>query len=478
MTVLAIDQGTTSTKAFLLHPDGVFQPVGTRKHRQYLPRDGWVEHDAAELIAHVEDLIDAGLAMTPDLAGLALANQGETVVAWNRQTGTPLAPAIVWQDQRTQGVIEALPAGAAALVSRIAGLPLDPYFSATKLAWLIDHVPGARDLAVTGHLGLATSDAFFLDRLTGAYTTDITTASRTSLMALDKGRWNEDLCALFGVPMGLLPSIRPTVSGFGSVRRGGRDLPVVASVVDQQAALYGHGCRHDGDLKITFGTGTFALAITGAAARRDAPGLVPTIAWQIGDAAPVHALDGGDYTAAAAVDWAIGVGLAADLSDFDLPDGSSALERGLVFVPALAGLAAPHWDRAAGGAFLGLRQATTAADLRRAVLEGIALRAVELVEVLAGHGTGAISIDGGLTRNDAFVRFLADALGRTVILRDHADLTALGAAELGYAGLGRPAPPRAAGLDRAVSPSPASGAIRAARTRFAAAIAAVRSLPV
>ncbi|MFO1171197.1 MAG: FGGY family carbohydrate kinase [Hyphomicrobiaceae bacterium] len=474
MTILAIDQGTTSTKAFLLHDDGRFETVGARKHEQIHPGDGLVEHDAEALIGNIEALICEALAGPGGIAGIALANQGETVVAWDRQTGKPLHNAIVWQDQRTQGWLDALPDATKHSVTAESGLPIDAYFSASKLAWLLDNAPHARALAARGQLGLATSDAFFIARLTGVYATDITTASRTSLMTLDTGAWSAALCEIFGVPRSLLPSIVPTTGAIGTVDRGGRSIPLVASAVDQQAALFGHGCRAPGDLKITFGTGSFALALTGDRSRRDAAGLVPTVAWQLGGAAPVFALDGGDYTAAAAVDWAGSVGLAGSLADFEIGEGPTALERGLVFVPALAGLAAPHWDRQAAGAFMGLRLGTTAADMRRAVLEGVALRAVELVEALSGEGVAEVSVDGGLTKNATFLQFLADALGRTLRVAETAELTGLGIAELGYVALGKPVPPRSAASARRILPSPHSAGIRAKRATFTRAIAAVR----
>jgi glycerol kinase len=474
MTILAIDQGTTSTKAFLLHPDGLFETIGARKHAQFHPAEGHVEQDALELVQNIDALIDAGLAACPDVAGIAIANQGETVIAWDRRTKQPLHRAIVWQDQRTQPHLETFGEADRHLVKSLAGLPLDAYFSASKLAWLLKNVPAVAEAARGGWLGLGTSDAYFLDRLTGAFATDATTASRTSLMNLATGAWDDTLCRLFEVPMHLLPPIRPTTGAFGTVRRAGRAIPLVASVVDQQAALFGHGCRAAGDAKVTFGTGSFALVLTGATPVLGREGLSPTLAWKLGESAPVYALEGGDYTAAAAVDWALSLGLGASLDDFNLCAGPSALERDIVFVPALAGLAAPHWDRAASGLFLGLRQDTSAADMRRAVLEGVALRAVELVEALGLAEGAALSVDGGMTRNSGFVAFLADALGRNVVLREHADLTGLGAAELGMIGLGRPLPPREAGCERVITPSPRSAAIRARRPRFAEAIALSR----
>lgn len=474
MTVLSIDQGTTSTKAFLLHPDGRFEKIGQLRHRQFHPGEGLVEHDADELLGAVRALIDEGVARCPGVQGVALANQGETVVAWDRHTGRPLSRAIVWQDQRTQGRLAAMAEADRQLVTRITGLPLDAYFSASKLAWLLEVAPGAKAAANAGRLGLATSDAFFLERLTGAYVTDPTTASRTSLMDLRACVWSEPVCRVFGVPGAALPQIVPTAGRLATLDIAGRRIPVACSVVDQQAALFGHGCRAPGDLKITFGTGAFALALTGETPVTDRAGLLPTVAWRIGDAPPLYALDGGDYTAAAAVEWAASIGLASGPRDFGFGDGPSALERGLVFVPSLAGLAAPYWDRAAAGAFLGLRQSTTAADLRQAVLEGVALRAAELLETLSPEGTGPVSVDGGMSANAGFIQFLADVTGRAVTVNGEPELTGLGAAQLGCLGLGLAVPPPPPSQTR-FEPAARSTGLRAARAAFAAAIAATRA---
>jgi len=252
--VIAIDQGTTGSKAVRLDTGGKLQALGSLQHRQIFPKAGWVEHDAQELLAHVRQLaVQAG-----DAVALGLDNQGETVIAWDAESGEPVYNAIVWQDARTLEVTEKLKAdGAETLTMACAGLALDPYFSASKLRWIIDHVPRARALLDRGKLRLGTSDSFFLDRLAGVYATDVTTASRTSLMNLDTGQWDAELCRLFGIPLEALPEIRPTAGSFGSAGK----LAVTASVTDQQAALFGHGCRRAGQAKITFGTGAFALAV-------------------------------------------------------------------------------------------------------------------------------------------------------------------------------------------------------------------------
>jgi glycerol kinase len=437
MTVLAIDQGTTSTRAFRVEDDGTMQPVGQHRHRVFLPRPGWVEHDAAELLEAIRALIAA--AGPVDRVGIA--NQGETVLAWHATTKQPLGRAIVWQDTRTQGAIERLRAdGHEAFVRARAGLPLDPYFSAAKLRWLLDHTPDARALLAAGLLRLGTTDAFFLDALTSTFATDPSTASRTSLLDIASLRWDDALCALFGVPVACLPPIRDTVGGFGRLPGG---IPVAASVVDQQAALRGHFCREPGDLKITFGTGGFALALTGAL-HRDATGLLPTCAWSVGGRAE-YALDGGITTAGAAVDWLRRVGLLERADALDAARGPSAASQGVFFVPAQAGLGCPHHDRTARALWIGMGLDTTRETLCRAVLEGVALRAAELVAIFAAALGGVLrrlSVDGGLTRSAAFTRFLADALGRPIEVCEEPDITARGLAALcGVAAVD--SPPRA-----------------------------------
>lgn len=338
MKILAVDQGTTTTKAFVLTDDASFSSVGRIAHKQFHLADGKVEHKAEELAANIEALIDRALDQGHDIDGIALANQGETVVAWDRRTKKPLYHAIVWQDQRTKFDLDALSAEARAYIMARTGLPTDPYFSASKLAWLLKNVPAVAEAAHAGHLGLGTSDTFFIDRLTGEYVTDVTTASRTSLMDLRSCAWDRELCRIFEVPLEFLPSIRPSTGHFGLAERKKKQMPIIASIVDQQAALYGHGCREAGDAKITFGTGTFVLSVTGSSPVLSQEGMIPTVAWMHSMQPPVYALDAGDYTASAAVEWVIRLGLAKSLADFEFAEGTSALERGLVFVPALGGV--------------------------------------------------------------------------------------------------------------------------------------------
>lgn len=465
--ILAIDQGTTSTKAYVSRDGGPVTLLGRRTHRQIHPRAGGVEHDASEIASHVGEL--AALAGRVDAIGLA--NQGETVVAWDAETKRPLCNAIVWQDERTREAVKRLRCdGLETLTRERAGLPLDPYFSASKLRWLLDNAEDARPLARAGRLRLGTSDAFLLDRLCGVFCTDVSTASRTSLVNLATLQWDCDFCDAFGVPIETLPGILPTTGLFGEIPGCG---PVLANAVDQQAALYDHDCRRPGEVKITFGTGAFALALTDETPRRDGPfGLLPTCAWRLGEAAPFYALDGGLFTAGAAVQWLQSHGLLAAFEDLDALDGPSAATRGVMFVPAQAGLGCPHWDRCARGLWIGMDLATSRADLCRAVVEGIAFRAAELIAAFDQVAPCVkIAIDGGLTQSRYFCTFFAAAVDREIRVAEASDMTSLGLLRLAHHGadLASPAP---AVAYRRVAPEPRLQA--AERDRFRAAMRRAR----
>ncbi|MFC4350750.1 FGGY family carbohydrate kinase [Fodinicurvata halophila] len=438
MTVVALDQGTTSTRALVLDDAGDSKVVATREHRQFYPAPGWVEHDPEELISALRSCVESAGACS----AIGIDNQGESCLAWDAESKQAISPVIVWQDNRTQPQVERLQAeGAAEAVLERAGLPLDSYFSASKLAWILETVPRARELLRLGRLRLGTTDAFFLDRLTGRFVTDISTASRTSLMNLAQGCWDSELCRLFGVPMDCLPEIVPTTGDFGVMETSHGEVPVTASIVDQQAALYGHGCRAPGHAKVTFGTGAFALMVTGTELfRAPEEGLLPTVAWQKAGEAPVYALDGGIYSASAAVNWARGLGLFDELEQLNDFRGPPVMESGLVFVPALAGLACPHWDRGARGLWAGLSLETTGLDMARAVLEGVACRAAEVLEAmqLRRPVSGALSIDGGMAKNPYFRQFLADLLERDIVQAASTELTALGTLQLAAEAIGHP----------------------------------------
>ncbi|MCS0497157.1 FGGY family carbohydrate kinase [Ancylobacter sp. MQZ15Z-1] len=424
MRVAAIDQGTTSTRCLLVdEAAGEARVVASLRHSQHHPAPGRVEQDGEELLRNIRAVLQAA----GQVDAIAIANQGESCLAWDRVSGAPLSPVIVWQDARTAGALAALGEAAEARSKAICGLPLDPYFSAGKLAWLLAELPEVAAALEAGRLRLGTTDAFFLDRLCGSFVTDIATASRTGLLDLSTVRWSPELCALHGVPMECLPEIAAVDAGFGSLD----GTPVKVSIVDQQAALYGHGCRRPGDAKITFGTGAFLLAVTGD--ERPAPSdLLPTVAWRRTGEGTMFAIEGGVYDAGAALDWARRIGLYAEPSELDGFEGPSALGRGLVFVPALSGLAAPYWDRQAAPLFIGMDAATGRADMVRAVLEGIAMLTVGLIEAATASvgSIATVSIDGGLSQSAYFGRFLAAASGRAVVVPAHHEMTSLGLAEL------------------------------------------------
>ncbi len=431
MRIVAIDQGTTSTRALSFDHDGSSEVVGTKRHATTYPQAGWVEQDAEELLANIGEVLKTA----DGFDAIGLANQGESCLAWDASTGEPLSPVIVWQDTRTAALLEAMARdGVDAEVATRAALPLDPYFSAAKLDWILREVPAARAAYAAGRLRLGTTDAFFLDRLTGTFATDRATASRTSLLNIETGEWDPELCRIFGVPIECLPEIRSNIAGFGTLQ----GKPLAASIVDQQAALYGHGCRNAGDAKITFGTGAFALAVTGHAPREGlASGLVPTVAWDLGEGI-VYALDGGVQDAGAAIEWAIRSGIAGSVEDFNALPAQSAVERGLVFVPAFSGLGCPYWDRSASPLLIGLRPDMGRADMCQALMEGIAFLTADVVDAMRDSANIAdrVSIDGGLSRNSYFVQFLADCTGLDIAVDSFAERTAYGVAALAATALG------------------------------------------
>jgi glycerol kinase len=434
--VLAIDQGTTATKTYTLDSDGNFAFCNSVEHHQIYPQSGWVEHDPETLLRNIEDSINA----EKDIDAIGIDNQGETVIAWDSESGLPIYNAIVWQDQRTNDFTEELKAeGAEEVTLDRAGLPLDPYFSASKLRWILQNVPEAQKLLSEDRLMLGTSESFFIYRLTGEYATDVTTASRTSLMNLKTCAWDRQLCKLFEIPIGILPEIRPTTAHFGFLKSKGKDIPISASVVDQQAALMGHACYEAGQIKATFGTGVFALANMGETIQSDHESkILSTVAWQFAGKKPVYAIDAGIYNAGSAVNWVRSLELFQDFADIDDFEKEPAISRGVVFVPALSGLACPYWDRSAAGLWIGLSLETTKADLCQSTLEGIALRTAQLLDAIAPL-TGErknLSVDGGLTNNSYFCQFLADVTQREIIIPASPDITTYGTARFALIGSG------------------------------------------
>ncbi|MET1231439.1 MAG: glycerol kinase GlpK [Candidatus Limnocylindrales bacterium] len=452
--VLALDQGTSSSRAIVF--DILARPVASAQHelRSSFPQLGWVEQDADEiwrtqLRSGREALAAAGLAAA-DVAAIGITNQRETTIAWDAASGRPLAPAIVWQDRRTADRCAALRAeGLESLVRSRTGLLLDPYFSATKMAWLLDHLPDGHARAAAGELRLGTVDAWLVDRLTGSRTmaTDVSNASRTMLLDLATRDWSPDQLRLFGVPAASLPEVRPTDGGFGLTdpEHFGAEIPVAAVVGDQQAALFGQLCLAAGQAKNTYGTGCFLLETTGSLVPAPPEGLLATIAWQrtapVAGSAPIddagalaYALEGSVFVAGAAVRWLRdGLGIIHDADDVQALAASVPDSGGVVFVPAFAGLGAPYWDPDARGTITGVTAGTTSAHLARATLEAIAHQVVDLVAALEVGGAPHLDVlraDGGASSNDLLLQVQADLLGRPVERAAVAETTALGAALL------------------------------------------------
>jgi len=430
--ILAIDQGTSATKALLVGPGQ--QVLGSAEVPVGVRADGdAVEADPEELLGSVlaagrAALAAAGARGSAD--AVALANQGETVLAWDRRTGRALTPAIVWQDRRSAGVCARL-APDAGWLAEVTGLPLDPYFAGPKMTWLREHL--TRDGVVS------TVDAWLLARLGAGYLTDAATASRTMLLDLDAADWSPRACAAFGLDPGDLPAVSDCAGPAGETSAfGGRPVPVTGLAVDQQAALAAQGCLAAGQAKCTYGTGAFLLATTGPRAVRSASGLSASVAWRLGGVA-TYCLDGQVYTAGAAVTWLTRLGLLSRPEELDPLAASVADSGGVSFVPALAGLGAPHWRPAARGAFTGLSLSASRAHLARAVIEGIAASVALLARAAArdaGAPPSALRVDGGLTRSAVLLQAQADLLQAPVEVHRTPDATALGVAALARLGAG------------------------------------------
>ena len=457
--ILALDQGTTSSRALVFDGAGAVVAQAQRPFPQAFPREGWVEHDPEAIwesvVAVAREALAAGEAGGGRVVALGLANQRETTLIWNRADGRPLHNAIVWQDRRTADRCRALEAaGALPQVRETTGLVLDPYFSATKAAWLLDATEGARPRAERGELAFGTVDSFLLWRLTGgrAHATDATNASRTSLYDLRRGDWSCDLCRLFAVPRALLPPVRDSAAEFGTTEPGlfGRALPILGLIGDQQAAALGHGAGDPGDAKCTFGTGGFLLANTGETPVASAHRLLTTVAVQL-EGRRRYALEGSIFSAGATVQWLRdGLGVISEAGETEALAAALPDAGGLHLVPAFTGLGAPWWDAEARGAILGLTRATTAAHLARAALESVAFQTVDLLGAVAQDGAPVttLRVDGGFAANGWAMQFLADVSGLPVERPASLETTAWGAALLagrraGVYGDGGPEPARA-----------------------------------
>jgi glycerol kinase len=437
--LLVIDEGTTSTRAMLFSPDGTCQGVAQHDLTQHYPRPGWVEHDAAEIwdrsLAAARAMVErAGGAEA--IAAIGITNQRETVVFWDRKTGAPLAPAIVWQDRRTAALCRSLrERGEEEALQRTTGLLLDPYFSASKIAWALEHWPQLREAG--DRLAVGTIESWLIWKLTGGlHVTDATNASRTALMALDSGAWDERLLDLFGVPKTALPEIVDCAGPLGETKLFGAPIPITGVAGDQQAASIGQCCLSEGETKGTFGTGAFVLTHAGAAPPRSDNRLLSTCAWQLGGER-TYALEGSVFVAGSLVQWLRDtLGLIGTAPETEALARSVENNGGVVFVPALSGMGAPWWEPEARGSITGLSFATGRAHIVRAALEAMAHQAHDLKTAFAADGEDweVLRIDGGMVANDWMAQDMADMLGLTVERPRFAETTALGAAML--AGLG------------------------------------------
>ncbi len=439
--VLAIDQGTTSSRAMAFDEDLNVAAKSQAEFPQHFPRSGWVEHDPEDIwsttVETAREAISKADSDAKDIAAIGITNQRETTLLWDRETGKPVDRAIVWQDRRTADLCERLKAeGHERAVAARSGLLLDPYFSATKLAWLLDNVDGARRAAEEGKLAFGTVDTFLLWRLTGGevHATDATNASRTMLYNIMEHRWDEDLLKLFRVPRAVLPEVRDCGADFGHTDAGlfGVPVPIAGIAGDQQAATIGQACFEPGMMKSTYGTGCFAVLVTGDKAVRSDNRLLTTIAYQF-DGKPVYALEGSIFIAGAAVQWLRdGLGLIEDAARAGpLADEANAHHE-VYLVPAFAGLGAPYWDSEARGAMFGLTRATGPAEFARAALESVCFQTRDLLEAMRRDGAKAgntvLRVDGGMAVSDWTMQRLADILGATVDRPVVHETTALGAA--------------------------------------------------
>ncbi len=430
--LLSIDQGTSGTTCLVFDREGRIAGRAYSEFEQHFPRPGWIEHDAAEIWdvtrrVAVRAIADAGI-QGADLDGIGIANQRETVVAWDPVSGEPLHRALVWQDRRTADrCAELRAAGHEPLVRERTGLVLDPYFSATKIEWLRRNVEGA-DRAVFG-----TIDSWLLFKLTGRHATDHTNASRTMLFDIRRLGWDEELCALFGVAPAQLPEPLPSAHVYGTTSVFGGEVPVAGIAGDQQAALFGQACHSAGTAKNTYGTGSFVLLHTGAEAPAPVEGLLATVACGTGEA-PAYALEASIFVTGAAVQWLRdGLGVIDEAGESEALAASLEGNDGVYFVPALTGLGSPHWDPYARGTIVGLTRGSGRAHLARAALEAIAYQAVDAVraqEAASGERLAVLKADGGAVANRWLMQFQADVLGAEVVVPEIAETTALGAAYL------------------------------------------------
>ena len=439
--VLALDQGTTSSRALLFDRGGAVRAVAQREFDQIFPQPGWVEHNPEQIvssqIAVAQEALARAGARPADVSAIGIANQRETTIVWNRETGKPIYNAIVWQDRRTADFCERLRgAGHGPMIQQRTGLLIDSYFSASKISWILNNIPGACSLAEAGKLAFGTVDSWLVWKLTGGrvHATDASNASRTMLFNIHTGDWDGELLNVFRVPLSMMPEVRSSSEAYGEVSGNGLErIPLAGIAGDQQAALFGQRCTKPGLTKNTYGTGCFMLQNTGRRAVPSSNRLVTTVAWRIGNVTE-YALEGSVFVGGAVVQWLRdGLGLIRKSEEIEalaqlVPDNG-----GVYFVPAFVGLGAPHWDAYARGSIFGLTRGTTAGHLARAAVESIAYQVADLLDAMrrdSGDAVEELRVDGGAAANDNLMQFQADILGVPVVRPAVTEATALGAAYL------------------------------------------------
>lgn len=451
--ILALDQGTTSSRAILFDHDGNVRGIAQQEFAQIFPQPGWVEHDAMEIWLSQLDvarsvLKESGVAAS-DIAAIGITNQRETTVVWDKATGHPIANAIVWQDRRTAPACDQLRSqGKAAMIQQKTGLVLDAYFSATKVQWLLDHVPGARQRAEDGELAFGTIDSWLIFNLCGAHVTDTSNASRTMLFNIHTQSWDDELLALLDIPAAMLPQVVPSSGevGISDEFLFGHRIPITGIAGDQQAATFGQACHAPGMAKNTYGTGCFTLMNTGKAAIASQNNLLTTVGWTLPSATGSqtaqtdYMLEGSVFMGGATVQWLRdGLGIIKQAAEVEELAASVPDTGGVVFVPAFTGLGAPYWDAYARGTILGMTRGTGKAHIARAALDSIAYQTADVLEAMYKDSAIALSelrVDGGAARNDLLMQFQADVLGVSVVRPQVTETTALGAAYLAGLAIG------------------------------------------
>ena len=441
--ILALDQGTTSSRAIVFDQQGRLKAVAQKEFEQIFPEPGWVEHDPGEIwssqISVASEAVSRAGLKAKDIAAIGITNQRETAVVWDRETGAPIHNAIVWQDRRTAGFCDQLKRdGHEPTLQEKAGLIADAYFAGTKVRWMLDHVDGAREKAEAGQLAMGTVDSWLVWNLTGGqlHVTDVTNASRTLLYNIRTGQWDDELLEILGVPRSMLPEVRSSSEVYGQTAADlfAAQIPIAGIAGDQQAALFGQRCTERGMVKNTYGTGCFMLLHTGTEFVPSENNLLTTVAWKLGEAPVEYALEGSVFIAGAVVQWLRdGLQLIRSASEIEALAKSVADNGGIYLVPAFAGLGAPHWDPYARGAIVGLTRGVTAGHFARAALEGIAYQVADVLEAMeadSGIDVKELRVDGGAAANELLLQFQADIVRAPVVRPKVLETTALGAAYL------------------------------------------------